>query len=54
MYDPGLRKIFMDEYAMPEGQVDNLFGIEKSTKATEYDLAISGIVTGKQIGRAHV
>jgi phage major head subunit gpT-like protein len=37
------RKIFMDEYTMPEGQVDNLFGIEKSTKATEYDLGIGGL-----------
>lgn len=43
LLDPGLRKIFMDEYAMPEGQVDNLFGIEKSNKATEYDLGIGGL-----------
>jgi phage major head subunit gpT-like protein len=43
LLDPGLRKIFMDEYSMPEGQTDNLFGVEKSSKATEYDLAIGGI-----------
>jgi hypothetical protein len=38
----GLRKIFMDEYALPEGQRENLFGIESSEKATEYDLGIGG------------
>ena len=43
LLDPGLRKIFMDEYAMPEGQTDALFGIETSGKATEYDLSIGGI-----------
>jgi hypothetical protein len=43
LLDPGLRKIFMDEYTMPEGQVDNLFGMEKSGKATEYDLGIGGL-----------
>lgn len=43
LLDPGLRKIFMDEYSLPEGQVDNLYGIEKSSKATEYDLGIGGI-----------
>jgi phage major head subunit gpT-like protein len=43
LLDPGLRKIFMDEYALPEGQVQNLYGIEKSNKATEYDLGIGGI-----------
>ena len=36
------RKIFMDEYALPEGQRENLFGIETSQKATEYDLGIGG------------
>lgn len=40
--DPGLRKIFLDEYGLPEGQRENLFGIEKSNKATEYDLGIGG------------
>ena len=43
LLDPGLRKIFMDEYALPEGQVDSLFGIEKSGKAVEYDLGIGGM-----------
>lgn len=33
----------MDEYALPEGQVDALFGIEKSSKAVEYDLGIGGM-----------
>jgi phage major head subunit gpT-like protein len=33
----------MDEYALPEGQVDALYGIEKSNKATEYDLGIGGM-----------
>ena len=32
----------MDEYALPEGQRENLFGIETSEKATEYDLGIGG------------
>ena len=43
LLDPGLRKIFMDEYALPEGQVDALYGMETSSKATEYDLSIGGI-----------
>jgi phage major head subunit gpT-like protein len=43
LLDPGLRKIFMDEYNLPDGQIDNLFGIEKSSKATEYDLSIGGL-----------
>jgi len=43
LLDPGLRKIFMDEYVLPEGQVDSLFGMEKSNKATEYDLGIGGM-----------
>jgi len=43
LLDPGLRKIFMDEYTLPEGQVDNLYGVEKSSKATEYDLGIGGL-----------
>lgn len=40
--DPGLRKIFMDEYNAPEGQRENLYGIEKSNKAVEYDLGVGG------------
>jgi len=43
LLDPGLRKIFMDEWAMPEGQVDNLFGMEKSNKSVEYDLGVGGM-----------
>ena len=42
LLDPGLRKIFMDEYTLPEGQRENLFGIEKSNKSVEYDLGIGG------------
>ena len=42
LLDPGLRKIFMDEYGLPEGQRENLFGTEKSNKAVEYDLGIGG------------
>lgn len=33
----------MDEYALPEGQVDNLYGMEKSNKAVEYDLGVGGM-----------
>jgi phage major head subunit gpT-like protein len=43
LLDPGLRKIFMDEYALPEGQLENLFGMESSGKNTEYDLGIGGM-----------
>jgi len=43
LLDPGLRKIFMDEYALPEGQTDNLFGVETSSKHVEYDLGIGGM-----------
>lgn len=42
LLDPGLRKIFMDEIELPEGQKDNLFSAEKSNKAVEYDLGIGG------------
>lgn len=42
LLDPGLRKIFLDELGLPEGQRENLFGTEKSNKATEYDLGIGG------------
>jgi len=42
LLDPGLRKIFVDEYSLPEGQRENLYGIEKSNKAVEYDLGIGG------------
>ena len=42
LLDPGLRKIFMDEYGLPEGHRENLFGLETSNKAVEYDLGIGG------------
>lgn len=32
----------MDEYSLPEGQRENLFGIESSSKAVEYDLGLGG------------
>lgn len=43
LLDPGLRKIFMDEYEMPDGLLDQLYGVEKSSKAMEYDYGIGGI-----------
>lgn len=43
LLDPGLRKIFMDEYQMPGSQIDQLFGVETSAKAVEYDYAIGGM-----------
>jgi phage major head subunit gpT-like protein len=43
LLDPGLRKIFMDEYTLPDSQIDTLYGMEKSSKAVEYDYAIGGI-----------
>lgn len=43
LLDPGLRKIFIDEYTLPDTVADKIYGMEKSTKATEYDYAIGGI-----------
>ena len=43
LLDPGLRKIFMDEYSLPEGHLENLYGMEKSNKAVEYDLGVGGM-----------
>ena len=43
LLDPGLRKIFIDEYSLPDSQMDKLYGMEKSGKAVEYDYAIGGI-----------
>ncbi len=43
LLDPGLRKIFMDEYDMPDTLQDQLYGVEKSSKASEYDYGIGGI-----------
>ena len=43
LLDPGLRKIFMDEYQLPGGLIDQLYGMETSQKAVEYDYAIGGM-----------
>ena len=43
LLDPGLRKIFMDEYNLPGSLIANLYGVEKSGKATEYDYALGGL-----------
>ena len=43
LLDPGLRKIFMDEFSLPDSQLDKLFSVEKSSKATEYDYGIGGL-----------
>lgn len=43
LLDPGLRKIFMDEYMLPDGMIDALYGVENSTKAVEYDYALGGV-----------
>ena len=43
LLDPGLRKIFMDEYNLPDSKMDMLYGVEKSSKANEYDYGIGGV-----------
>ena len=43
LLDQGLRKIFMDEFNSPGSVTDQLYGIEKSTKAVEHDLGIGGL-----------
>jgi phage major head subunit gpT-like protein len=43
LLDPGLRKIFMDEYMLPGLVADQLYSKEKSSKAVEYDLGIGGM-----------
>ena len=43
LLDPGLRKVFFDEYNLPESQVDKLYGMEKSGKAVEFDLGVGGL-----------
>jgi phage major head subunit gpT-like protein len=43
LLDPGLRKIFMDEFGAPGEVKDQLYGVEKSTKAVEYDYGIGGL-----------
>jgi phage major head subunit gpT-like protein len=43
LLDPGLRKIFMDEFGLPGAVMDQLYGVEKSQKAVEYDYGIGGL-----------
>lgn len=43
LLDPGIRKIFMDEFGQPDSTIDKLYGVEKSSKAVEYDLGIGGL-----------
>jgi len=43
LLDPGLRKIFIDEFGQPGDMVAQLYGMEKSTKAVEMDLGIGGL-----------
>ena len=43
LLDPGLRKIFMDEFGQPDSQIDQIFGVENSQKAVEYDYGIGGL-----------
>lgn len=50
LLDPGLRKIFMDEFQLPDGIMDQLYGMEKSGKATEYDYALGGIGDLEEFG----
>ena len=50
LLDPGLRKIFMDEYNMPEGVIDQLYGMETSMKAQEHDYGIGGIGDLEEFG----
>ena len=50
LLDPGLRKIFMDEYGQVEGVMDQFYGMEKSNKATEYDYSVGGIGDLEEFG----
>ena len=43
LLDPGLRKIYMDEFMLPGSVIDQLYGVETSTKAVEYDYGIGGL-----------
>jgi len=43
LLDPGLRKVFVDEYNLPDSQIDKIYGMEKSGKAVEYDYALGGL-----------
>ena len=42
LLDPGLSKVFMDEFGQPGDMVPQLFSTEVSNKAVEYDLGIGG------------
>jgi phage major head subunit gpT-like protein len=43
LLDPGLRKIFMDEFNLPMSVYEQLYGVENSQKAVEYDYGIGGL-----------
>lgn len=43
LLDPGLRKIFMDEFMSPDSVMDRIYGVENSTKAVEYDYGVGGL-----------
>lgn len=43
LLDPGLRKIFVDEVKQPAGKYQEVYGLDTSGKATEYDLGVGGI-----------
>ena len=42
LLDPGLRKVFTDEFGQPGDMISQLYSIEKSGKAIEYDLGVGG------------
>lgn len=42
LLDPGLRKVFRDEYDLPDSLLDQLYGVETSKKAVEYDYGVGG------------
>ena len=37
LLDPGLRKVFVDEFGAPGDMISQLYSIEKSGKAVEYE-----------------
>lgn len=43
LLDPGLRKVFVDEFQLPGSQIETLYGVENSSKAVEYDYGIGGL-----------
>jgi phage major head subunit gpT-like protein len=50
LLDPGLRKIFMDEFNMPGTVSDMIYGVESSSKAQEHDYGIGGIGDMEEFG----